>query len=110
MVQESEVDKAVQFLREQAEPAAHARANVRYLEAYLKTLKAQLKAQQVGLSNAAAEDVALCDPSYSEALNGYREAVKQDAFYTFKREAAAALIEAWRTQQANLRAEGRAYG
>ena len=110
MVQESEVDKAVQFLREQAEPAASARANVRYLEAYLKTLKAQIKAQQVGLSNAAAEDVALCDPSYVEALKGYQEAVRQDAFFTFKREAAAALIEAWRTQQANLRAEGRAYG
>lgn len=110
MVKEADVDRAVEFLREQAEAASVARANVRYLEAYLKTLKAQIKAQQVGLSNAAAEDVALCDPSYVEALKGYQEAVKQDAFFTFKREAAAALIEAWRTQQANARAEGRAYG
>lgn len=110
MITETQVDAAVEHLRKSAEEAAQARANVRYLEAYLKTLKAQLKAQQVGLSNAAAEDVALCDPSYTEALNGYREAVKQDAFFTFKREAAAALIEAWRTQQANARAEGRAYG
>lgn len=110
VISEDKVDAAVEFLRANAQEAAHARANVRYLEAYLKTLKAQIKGKQVGLSNVAAEDVALCDPAYVAALEGYREAVEKDAYFTFKREAAGAMIEAWRTQAANARIEGKAYG
>ena len=37
-------------------------------------------------------------------------AVEADAKHSFKREAAIALIDAWRTQQSTLRAEGKAYG
>lgn len=110
MISESEVDKALRFLRDSAAEAAIARANSKYLDAYLKTLKATLKVKNTGLSNVAAEDAALASREYREALDGYRVAVEQDALHTFKREAADALIRAWQTEQATARSEGRAYG
>ena len=110
MIAEADIEKALDYLRTSAEHAAQARANMKYLTEFLKSKRAQLKLKQAGLSNAAAEDAALADPAYLEALDGYRVAVEQDARHQFKREAAVALIDAWRTQQSNARAEGRAYG
>lgn len=107
MIPESDIEKAVDYLRSSAQEAAQARANVKYLAEFLKTKRAQLKIAQTGVSNAAAEDVALADPAYIELLDGYKEAVRHDAFHGFKREAAAAMIDAWRTQQSNARVEGR---
>jgi len=40
-------------------------------------------------------------------LEGYRVAVEQDSAFRFKREAAMARIDAWRTQSSNLRGMGR---
>lgn len=110
MIAETDIEKAVDYLRTSAQDAAEARANMKYLAEFLKSKRSQLKLKQAGLSNAAAEDAALADPTYLEVLDGYRVAVERDAFFGFKREAASALIDAWRTQQSTLRAEGRAYG
>lgn len=103
------MEKAVDYLRGSAQEAAEARASVKYLAEFLKSKRAMLKVAQVGMSNAAAEDVALADPAYLEVLNGYRAAVEKDAFHSFKREAAEAMIETWRSLNANARAEGRVY-
>lgn len=110
MISDADVDKALAFLRDSAKDAAQARANARYLEAHLKALRATLKLKQPpGTSNAAAEDAAFASSDYRDALEGYKVAVESDAFHTFKREAADALIRAWQTENANARAEGRAY-
>ncbi len=109
MIAEADVEKAVDFLRNSAQEAAEARASVKYLTEFLKSKRAQLKLAQIGMSNAAAEDVALADPAYLEVLDGYKAAVEKDAFHSFKREAAVALLDAWRTQAATQRAEGKAY-
>ena len=110
MIAEADVDAAVAFLRSSASKAAEARANTLYLAEWLKTVRAQVKLKQAGLSNAAAEDVALASAEFGEALNSYRQAAEADFTFRFKREAASAVIEAWRTEQASLRAEGKAYG
>jgi hypothetical protein len=110
VIAEKDIETALSYLRESAVEAATARANMKYLSEFLKSKRAQLKLQQAGVSNAAAEDAALANPAYLEVLDGYRVAVEMDARHQFKREAAIALIDAWRTQQSNLRAEGRAYG
>lgn len=110
MIPETDVEKAVEYLRTSAREAAQARAEAKYLDKYLPKLKAKLKLDApVGMSNAAAEDAALASPEYQTALDGYKAAIEEDAFHTFKREAAVTMIDAWRTQQSNLRAEGRAY-
>ena len=110
MISEASVDSALRHLRESAQDAAQARAEAIYLAEFIKTVRARVKVAQTGMSNAAAEDIALTSPEYLEALQGYRAAVEKDSFYRFKREAAGAIIESWRTEQANLRAEGKAYG
>lgn len=109
MISEAKVEQAVTYLRTSAEAAAQARAEEMYLAEWIKTVRAQVKVKQAGLSNAAADDVALSSPEFQEALSAYREAVQAHALHKFKREAASAVIEAWRTEQASLRAEGRAY-
>jgi hypothetical protein len=110
VIAESEIELALEYLRTSATEAAQARANVKYLGEFLKAKKAQLKAKLPGLSDAAAETQALASATYSEVLDGYKVAVEQDAFHTFKREAADALIRAWQTMCSNARTEGRAYG
>lgn len=110
MIPEEKVEAALSYLRSSAEPAAQARAEHLYLAEWLKTVRAQVKVKQAGMSNAAADDVALCSEDYLEALKAYRQAAEADSTFRFKREAAAAVIEAWRTEQASLRAEGKAYG
>ena len=109
MISEADVEKAVDYLRSSAQEAAQARANMKHLAEFLKSKRAQLKLTKSG-SNAAAEDQALADPGYLEVLEGYKVAVERDSFHQFKREAASALIDAWRTMASNARAEGRAYG
>ena len=110
MIADSDVDRALQYLRDSASEAAIARANARYLESFLKSLRATLKLKSAASSNAAQEDEALASSQYLDALHGYKAAVEDDARHTFKREAADALIRAWQTQCSNLRSEGRAYG
>ena len=106
MIKEEAIETALAYLRSSADEAASARANVRYLAEFLKSKKAQLASNFSG-SVASAEMRALADPAYLEILDGYRVAVEEDAFHQFKREAAVATIDAWRTQQSNARAEGR---
>ena len=110
MIRDEDVEKAVDYLRSSAEKAAEARASVKYLAEFLKSKVAQIATKQDGMSAAAAEHFAKAHPDYILVLEGYKVAVEKDALYTFKREAADALIRAWQTQCATARAEGRAYG
>jgi hypothetical protein len=107
VISDDDIEKAVDYLRSSAREAAQARAEALYLEGHLKALKASLKVRSKAGSNAAQEDEALASDDYRTALEGYKVAVEMDAFHKFKREAAVAMIDAWRTQQSNLRAEGR---
>ncbi len=110
MITESEIDKALAYLRDNAERDAQARANRFYMEEWLKTVRAQEQAKCAGMSVAAAEVQARVSDAYLTALEAYREAIYEDERRRFLRGAAEAKIEAWRTQSSNLRAEGKAYG
>ena len=107
MIKEADIERAVDYLRNSAQEAAEARAQVKYLAEFLKAKVAKIATAQAGMSAAAAEQIAKAHPDYSDLLDGYRVAVEKDAFHTFKREAAAAMIDAWRTQCSNARVEGR---
>lgn len=110
MIAEADIERALDYLRASASEAAQARASVKYLGEFLKAKVAQIATAQAGMSAAAADQIAKASPEYSALLDGYKAAVEQDAFHTFKREAADALIRAWQTQCSNARVEGRAYG
>ncbi len=96
--------RALKMLHREATKHGQDRANAEYMDGWLKHVKAKLKAQFVGLSNAAAEDEALRAQEYLEALKAQKEANAIDAENRFKREAAMAVIEAWRTVCSNERA------
>ena len=100
---EPQAQKALEYLHKEAGKHAQDRANADYMDAWVKAEKARLKGLVIGASNAAAEDEALRHPKYLEALEAKREA--DTAHYTnmFKREAAGAIIEAWRTVCSNER-------
>lgn len=103
-ITDDEIDKALDFLRDNARDAAQARADRIYCEEYRKTLKAQLMKEHGQMSAVLQERQAYSDDRYVQHLKAIRDAVKADEFHRFMRIAAEAKIEAWRTQSSNQRA------
>lgn len=104
MISEDDAERAVSYLRDSAEKAAAARGNVVLLEGMLKVTRAKLKSRSTVKTDSGREDEALASPEYETILRGYQAAVEEDALYRMKREAAIARLDAWRTQQSNIRA------
>lgn len=105
MISDERLEKALAFLVESAEKAAKARAERLYLEEYTKHLRAKLMGDcPPGLSLGAQEREACASDDYKAHLEGLRAAIEADEGLRFRREAEAAVIEAWRSVQANLRA------
>jgi hypothetical protein len=109
MITEDEVEKTVDWLRDNAKPAAKARAERLYVEAYVKTVLAQEAEESGAQSQAAKEQLGRISPRYMATLQAFTEAVEADESHRFLREAASAKIEAWRTMESTRRAEGKAY-
>jgi hypothetical protein len=105
VITDAEVERAIDYLRDNAEADAVARANAIYLGEWIKSERARLTTAQAGISNAAARDVAESHPEYLRALSAYKAAVTEDFRRRFLREAASARLEAWRTQSSNERAQ-----
>ena len=103
-ITDDEIDKALDFLRDNARDAAQARADRIYVEEYRKTIKAQIMKEHGNLSAVLQEREAYSDVRYVQHLEAIKEAVRSDEFHRFMRVAAEAKIEAWRTQSSNSRA------
>lgn len=103
-ITDDEIDKALDYLRDNARDAAQAKADRVYVEEYRKVLKAQLMKEHGTLSGVLQEREAYSDPRYIEHLEAIRQAVISDEQHRFMRVAAEAKIEAWRTQSSNMRA------
>ena len=98
MIDESRVERAVNWLAESADKAAQARATREYLEEYRKTLKALLMREHAELPLAAAEREAYADPRYVEHLVAQREAIEQDEKLRWLRVSAETLVSCWQSQ------------
>ena len=103
MLSESEVEKAVAWLRDASGPDAQKRAERLYMEQWIKTVLAQQQAKSSATSIAASEVEARCSQPYLDALEAYREAIEADEAARFLRHAAETKIEVWRSQSANQR-------
>ena len=103
MIDEKEVESAVDWLRDTANEAAQKRAERLYLDEYRKVLRAQLMKQHMDLPVSAQEREALADPKYAEHLQALKIAIDEDERMRFLRVAAEAKIEAWRSMNANHR-------
>lgn len=108
MITQDDAEECVTWLGKNARRIAQARAERLYMEQWIKTVKATIQSEQLGMSIAAAETVALASPRYLDALQAYREAVEADEYLRFVASATEAKIDAWRSQESTRRAEGRA--
>lgn len=101
---------ALDFIRDNAKTYAKAKADRVYLEEFRKTRKAlcMKAAERAGATTAAAQErEAYADPEYVQLLEGLQEATEREETLRWLMVAAQAKIEAWRTIEANRRAEAK---
>lgn len=103
-IEDTDIEKALDWLRDTAGEAAEAKANRVYLEEYRKSLKAILMKEHKQESGIIQERNAYSDPRYIEHLAALKDAVFRDEKMKFLRVGAEAKIEAWRTASSNYRA------
>jgi preprotein translocase subunit SecD len=107
VINDNDVQKALDHLRFKAGDAAKAKANRIYLEEYRKSLKASIMKDHISLNVNAQEREAYSDEAYKTHLKAMRAAIEEDELHRWKMVAAQAIIDAWRTEQANRRGESR---
>lgn len=107
IISDDDVQKALDYLRLNAPKAAQARANKVYMEEFRKTVKAQLMTVYSALPVNAQEREAYRSKAYIDHLTALKDAVYQDELNRWGMVAATSTIEAWRTQNANRRGEGK---
>jgi hypothetical protein len=103
-ITEEQVEKALDYLRDNSGIAAKARAERLYIDEYTKVVKAQIMGEHNAVAVNAQERFAYADPRYTQHLEALRIAIALDERHRFLREAAQATIEAWRTMCATERA------
>lgn len=107
MITEQDIEKALDYLRDNAGNAAKARAEREYLDEYKKVLKATIMRENSKESLGAQEAIALSDQRYLTHLEAFKIAVEADEYFKWMRAAAETKIESWRTQCSNERAMGK---
>ena len=104
IVTDEDVEKALEFLRDNATYAAKCRAERIYCEEYRKTIKAEIMGVYNHLPISAQERQAYSSDKYINHLQVLKLAIEKDEKQRFLMKAQEAVIEAWRTQNANMRA------
>ncbi len=104
-VPDAHVQAAFDILR--AGDHAAARAGYEFAEKHLKVVLAKAAGASDATSAAQREVDALRSPTYERALLDFKLVAETYHKARDRREAAAAVIDAWRTQQSDLRAMGR---
>lgn len=102
MITDEQAEKAADFIRDNAEKFAQAKANRIYLEGYGKSLKAVLFNDAEGAA-AVRENLAYADARYHEHLKQLRDAVFEEEKIKGLISAAEMKIEVWRSESANAR-------
>jgi hypothetical protein len=99
---------AVDYIIKHARQFADAKAQRVYLEEFRKSKKALLMKQSIESALGAQERDAYAHAEYVELLKGLKEAVAIEEKLRWDLIAAQARVDIWRTEQANLRLEGKA--
>jgi hypothetical protein len=107
IVTDDDVQAALDYLRYKAKEAAEAKAHRLYMVEYRKTMKANVMQLHLDKPLAAQEREAYRSEEYIAHLDALKQAITNDVFFEWGRVAAEATIEAWRTQNANRRGEGK---
>lgn len=108
-----EIERPLTYIRDNAGKYARAKADRVYLEQFRKTKKSLLfvKAEQEGIKTVAEREAwAYAHPEYQEVLEGLRVAVEVEEKLRVMIDVARLKINLYQTQQADQRAERKAYG
>ena len=106
-VEERDPHKAVDYILANAKKFAKAKAERVYLEEFRKSLKAILMKRSLEETIGAQEREAYANEEYKNLLEGLRDAIEVEEKLRWDLIAAQARVEIWRSEQANLRVEGR---
>lgn len=101
---DTDIERALDYLRDSADEAAQARAERVYLDEFRKCLKSQIMKEHADQSGIVQEREAYADERYLRHVEALREAVHRDEKHRFLLKAAEAKIDAWRSKSANQRA------
>lgn len=104
-IPDAHVEHAFEVLKSQKHAAA--RSAYEFAEKQLKVVLAKATLQANGKTVGEREASALASPEYERALGDFRLVAENYHSERDRRDAASAIIEAWRTQQSDLRAMGR---
>lgn len=105
MINDDDIEKALDYLRDNARKAAQAKAERIYMIEYRKAVKGQIMRENDDKALGAQEAIAYADPRYVKHLEAMRDAVEADEYFTWMRVSAEAKINAWQTQSANSRSK-----
>lgn len=100
---ESDANKAIEFIYQNAKPFAQAKANRIYCEEFRKSKKALLMAQSTAEAANAREQYAYSHAEYLSLLEALKSAVETEEELRWKMVSAQARIEVWRSEEASAR-------
>lgn len=104
-IPDAHVEHAFELLKSQNH--ATARAAYEFAEKHLKIVLAKAELSAEGKTVGERQAKALASPEYERALTDFRLVAETYHRERDRREAASAVIDAWRTQQSDMRAMGR---
>lgn len=104
-IPDSHVEHAFDLLKSQSH--ASARAAYEFAEKHLKVVLAKASLAANGKTVGEREATALASPEYERALNDFKLIAQTYHGERDRRDAASAVIDAWRTQQSDMRAMGK---
>lgn len=107
MITEEQVDKAVNFIHQNAKKAAQAKADREYLDDFTKHLESRLARDSGESSVSGREMMARASDEYLGHLKDLRSAIEKDEEYKNLYKAAEIIFDKWRTEQSNQRALGK---
>ena len=100
--------KALDFIRDNANAYAEAKANVVYMTEFRKTQKALLMNESDAKTESAKESYAYAHPAYKQHLQALSQAIAEAERLRWLLIAAETKIEVWRSLESSARAEGKA--
>ena len=111
MLSDQAIERRMHELREISKRYAKAKAEQTYIEEFRKSKLAILmkKHQDKHASNAAQETEARRDPEYLVLLDALKVAVEEAEALRWELEIARMGVDVWRTNQANVRSEKKAW-
>jgi hypothetical protein len=107
MTEDIDIFKCLDFIRDNAEDYAIAKAHRQYLENFRKTVKAQQMKLHLSLPVSAQEREAYASEELQEIDKGIQAAMEEEIRLQWLLTAAQIKCEAWRSIQANSRMEAK---